>query len=70
MLTENWDRLSLTQKMDQFMEWFPKITKEESDFIESILHWDDETKAAFNFAKRMFEEPDDRVHSNSRRTKR
>jgi len=32
------------------------MTKEESDYIEDVLRWDDETKSAFMFAKRIFEE--------------
>lgn len=70
MLTEDWPKLSLTEKMDKFVAWFPTITKEECDFIEKILRWDDETRAAFSFAKRIFEEPDERIHTKSRRVKR
>ncbi len=40
------------------MKYFTTITKEECDFIQEILRWDDETKAAFKFAKTMFEEKD------------
>lgn len=69
MLTEDWAHLSLTEKMDKFMQWFPTITKEESDFIDKILHWDDETRAAFSFAKMVFEEPDERIHTDTRRAK-
>ncbi len=46
----------MTEKIDKFLKWFSTITKEESDFIESILKWDDETRVAFFFAKRIFEE--------------
>lgn len=59
MLSEDWINLSLQSKMDKFMEWFPKITKEESDFIAEILTWDNETRAAFSFAKRIFEDKDE-----------
>lgn len=48
--------LSLKEKIDQFIRYFPKITKEESDYIESIIKWDEETKMAFIMAKRMFED--------------
>ena len=48
----------MKDKIDKFMQYFTAITKEESDCIESILRWDDETKAAFFFAKRIFEEKD------------
>jgi hypothetical protein len=44
------------EKIDKFLEYFTTITKEECDYVESILMWDDETRAAFFFAKRIFEE--------------
>lgn len=48
---------SITDHIDYFMnEFFPKITKEESDSIKDILKWDDEKKAAFLLAKNLFEE--------------
>lgn len=46
----------MKEKIDKFIEYFTTITQEESDYIQDILRWDDETKAAFMFAKRMFEE--------------
>jgi hypothetical protein len=46
----------MKEKIDKFIKYFTTITKEECDFIESIVNWDDETKAAFKFAKRIFEE--------------
>lgn len=46
----------MKEKIDKFLEYFTTITKEESDFIESVLRWDDETKSAFMFAKRIFEQ--------------
>lgn len=46
----------MKEKIDKFLKYFITITKEESDYIESILKWDDETKAAFFFAKRIFED--------------
>ena len=49
-------KMSLLEKIDKFIEYFTTITKEESDYIESIMNWDDETKVAFMLAKRIFEE--------------
>ena len=49
----------MKEKIDKFLNYFTTITKEESDYIESVLMWDDETKAAFFFAKRIFEEKDE-----------
>jgi len=46
----------MKEKLDKFLEYFTTITKEESDYIYEILMWDDETKAAFVFAKRIFED--------------
>lgn len=48
--------LSMQERIDKFIEYFTTITKEECDYIESILRWDDESKSAFFFAKRIFEE--------------
>lgn len=45
--------------IDQFMSWFPSITKEESDYIAEILTWDDEKRSAFMFAKGIFEDKED-----------
>lgn len=45
------------EKINQFLnELLPKITKEEAETILDILKWDDETKAAFKLAKKIFEE--------------
>ena len=65
MLGSNWDRLSIPDKMDYFMNYFTKITKEESYYIDYVLSWDDETKAAFRMAKRVFEEKDERKSKRS-----
>jgi hypothetical protein len=46
----------MKEKIAKFMKYFTTITKEESDYIESILKWDSETKAAFFLAKRIFED--------------
>lgn len=46
----------MKEKIDKFIKYFTTITKEESDYIESILKWDSETKLAFMMAKRMFED--------------
>lgn len=49
----------MKEKIDKFIEYFTTITKEESDYIESILNWDHETKMAFSMAKQIFEEDND-----------
>lgn len=47
---------SLTQWIDYFvLEFFPKITQEESDQIATLLNWEPEKKAAFFLAKNLFE---------------
>ncbi len=48
------------EKIDKCIEFLSTITKEEADYIESIVKWDDEKKAAFMFAKRIFEEKMDK----------
>jgi hypothetical protein len=50
---------TLIDYIDEFMELFPYLTKEESDTIEKVLDWDNEKKAGFKFAKRIFEEKDE-----------
>ena len=51
------NNLDFSQKMQMFKDnFFPKMTKEDADNIEGILKWDEETKVAFMFAKRIFEE--------------
>ncbi len=55
----------MKEKIDKFIEYFTEITKEECDKIETILRWDDETKAAFLFAKSIFEEEMDHIGPES-----
>jgi hypothetical protein len=50
---------SLPAMIEEFLEFFPKITKEESDCIEEVLKWDDGKRVAFMMAKRIFEEKDE-----------
>jgi hypothetical protein len=42
----------MKEKIDKFIKYFTTITKDESDYIEEILNWDDETRTAFMFAKK------------------
>lgn len=49
----------MKEKIDAFIELLPTITKEEADTILRIVNWDRETKAAFKFAKQIFEEEDE-----------
>lgn len=51
--------MTLLENIDFFMEYLPTITQEESDFIEHVLSWDNDMKAAFKLAKGMFEEKDE-----------
>lgn len=46
----------MQRKVEGFLKVLPCVTQEEADYVESILDWDDETKMAFKFAKRIFEE--------------
>jgi hypothetical protein len=47
---------SIPEMMEFFWTYFTTITKDESDYIETILHWTQEMKAAFVMSKRIFEE--------------
>lgn len=49
----------MKDKIEKFVEYLTTITKEDADFIEDVLKWDDESKAAFRFAKRLFDEDED-----------
>ena len=46
----------MKEEIDKFLEYFTTISKEQCDSIEEILKWDRETRAAFFFAKQIFEE--------------
>jgi hypothetical protein len=46
----------ITEYINKFLNYFPTITKEESDYIYEILQWDHEKKIAFNIAKKIFED--------------
>lgn len=53
---------SLTFWIDYFMqEFLPSITQEESDMVYGILSWEEDKKAAFILAKRLFEDKDEEV---------
>jgi hypothetical protein len=36
--------------------YLTQLTKEDADFIEHVLKWDDEQRQAFMLAKRIFED--------------
>ena len=46
----------MKEKIEKFLDFLPTISKHESDFILGILQWSNEDKAAFIFAKQIFEE--------------
>lgn len=48
----------MKELIDKNLKYLSQLTKEEADFIEHILKWDDEQKTAFMFAKHIFEEED------------
>lgn len=45
--------------IDYWLDKFPQMTKEDADYIESVVKWTDEQRAGFMFAKRIFEEKDE-----------
>ncbi len=47
---------TIPEMVDFFLTHFTTITKAESDYIEGVIHWTQEIKAAFCMAKRIFEE--------------
>lgn len=48
--------MQMIELVQKFLNWFPLITEDESDLIEDVLSWDNETKVAFKLAKKIFEE--------------
>lgn len=48
--------MKMKELIDKNIEYLTQLTKEEADFIENILKWADDQRAAFMFAKRIFEE--------------
>lgn len=60
----------MKEKIDEFLEFFTTITKEQSDNIEKILSWDGETRMAFKYAKRIFEEKNDKYNFKNYKKKK
>ena len=50
----------MKEQIAKFIKLLTELTKEEADFIETVVKWDDEKRAAFMFAKKIFEEKDER----------
>jgi hypothetical protein len=46
----------MQEKIDKMLDILTQLTKDEADFIEQILNWDDETRIAFRLAKFILEE--------------
>ncbi len=49
---------SIPDWISHFIKIFPNITKEQSDYVLEILHWEPDKRAGFVLAKRLFEEKD------------
>lgn len=43
-------------QINRNLEYLSTLTKEEADFIEHIINWEDSQKIAFKFAKKIFED--------------
>jgi tRNA uridine 5-carbamoylmethylation protein Kti12 len=48
--------MNIQKLIKQFLKEFSKMTKQEADYIEKILKWDEEKKTAFILAKKIFDE--------------
>jgi len=47
----------MKEKIELMLDYLTKLTQDEADLIEVVIkEWDDEMKAAFMFAKKIFEE--------------
>lgn len=49
-------KIAMTDMIDYCLEMLSSMTKEEADYIQAILRWNDEQKTAFFLAKKIFEE--------------
>ncbi len=45
--------VKMNELIDEMVELLTPLTKEESDFIESVFNWDSDKRACFMIAKRM-----------------
>lgn len=50
---------SFSELIDHYLKQLPNMSKEEADFIESVIRLPDENKNAFMLAKRIFEDKND-----------
>jgi len=48
--------MGMKERIDYFLQKLSEMTKDEADFTQHICTWDNDDKAAFLFAKRIFEE--------------
>jgi hypothetical protein len=46
----------MKEKIEMCLMYLSKLTKDEANFIEDVIKWDEELKSAFLFAKNIFEE--------------
>lgn len=52
---------TITEMMSFFWKYFMTITRDEADYIEEVLHWSEDVKAAFCMAKKIFEDTKDKL---------
>ena len=55
-MNEEFERKSMLAEIEYFLRKLSELTKEEADWIESVINWPEEARMAFKFAKRIFEE--------------
>ena len=46
----------MKEKIDYWLNMFPQLTEDEVEIIDNIINLDDETKLAFKWARKIFEE--------------
>lgn len=56
--------MAITDQIDEFLEIFPTMHKDVADLIYQVINWDDQKKAAFKIAKRIFEDGLDGTEEN------
>lgn len=64
-----------SKSVKEWIEFFintalPQLTQDEANLIANVLTWDSEKKAGFMFAKQMFEEGDDEMDKQIRKTEK
>ena len=59
----------MNELVEHFLGILPQMTKEQADCVEEVVKWNGEKKAAFIFAKSIFEANDDEIRRDDELSK-